>query len=399
MKIPTPIIPAGFDDPALERRFRAQFQRRHRLQNRMAAAFGLALYVLFSMVDFVVGGERWPEIVFIRLGLTFPILALVMAGLYVRRIMDRFMGPLVFTAMLLSGLSLAAMNTRLPPESENLFFPGLLIVILFGHVFFRTDFRWPSAATLLLFPVYLGMNFTLNPLPVEELIASTFYYLSAAFIMIYTGWLLERQERRTFLMEDRLRRQALTDALTGLPNRRAFFAHLAAEWRRALRARTRLSLLVVDLDYLKEINDTHGHAAGDAALRQLGQALSRQARRPGDLAARLGGDEFALLLSGGERERVLDIAQRIAAGFGVVPAKGSRPSLRLTASIGVVSAVPPPTHTPEDLLSVADAALYEAKAGGRARAVYRPLLGKWHQSASNAPAAPMPVPTHMVTMP
>ncbi len=87
---------------------------------------------------------------------------------------------------------------------------------------------------------------------------------------------------------------ALTDPLTGLANRPAFFHRLAIEWERAIRYRRPLGVLVIDLDGFKHVNDTRGHAAGDEVLRQVGASLARRLRGP-DLAARLGGDEFVVL--------------------------------------------------------------------------------------------------------
>lgn len=354
-----------FRDPGLEQEFWNQFQLRHRVQNRIAVLLGLLVFVLFALVDNEVGGSHRNAIWMIRLGIALPVLCGGMIGFFVDRIAHRFTGPLVFLVLFVSGISIVIMNILLPPEYENLYFTGLLIVLVFGHGFFRTDFRWPSAAILLVFGVYLATAHWIDPIPGPVLVTSFFYYVSAAVIMIYTGWLLEQQERSNFLMEHQLWRLAHIDDLTGLANRRAFIDHFAAEWRRALRDKRPISLLLVDLDHLKQINDTGGHEAGDAALKRLAQVLRSAARRPGDLAARLGGDEFILLLSGCDHGQAIKIARRLAAGGDL--AANSQQSV--TASIGLVSTIPSPNLTLELLLQQADQALYQAKRNGRAQAV------------------------------
>ncbi len=362
-----------FGEPELERQFRRTYHEHHQFQNRLAAVLGLVVYVLFALLDRAVGGDRWQELWTIRLGITLPPLALVLGGFFVPRIAHRYGGPLAAAALLIAGLGIVAMNARLPLDVQNLYFSGLLVTIVFIHALLRVDFRWVVGAAALLFVAYLAVAGILAPIPTHHLIASVFYYLSIEGVMAYTDWLLERQERESFLLHDQLHTQAHTDELTGLANRRAFFGHLKSEWRRALRDGTPLTLLLVDLDHLKAINDSAGHAGGDEALRRLAAALRPQARRPGDLAARLGGDEFALLLSGASPKRADQIARRLSQGFATLPACGNLPARRLTASIGLVTAVPTPVTTHEDLISAADKALYEAKTGGRARAVRKAL--------------------------
>jgi diguanylate cyclase (GGDEF)-like protein len=105
-----------------------------------------------------------------------------------------------------------------------------------------------------------------------------------------------RTQLRIKQLTDELRRAALTDALTGLANRRRFDEQLERERQRALRQCEPLSLLMIDIDHFKAYNDRYGHRAGDACLRQVARAIESQARRPCDEAARYGGEEFALLL-------------------------------------------------------------------------------------------------------
>ena len=116
-------------------------------------------------------------------------------------------------------------------------------------------------------------------------------------------------------MTERLQQQAFVDALTGLLNRRALERDLRRESGRAARHHRRFSLMVLDLDGLKKVNDTEGHAAGDAHLKSMAQAM-RNALRIGDTAYRIGGDEFVVLLPETEEGRAEAVAERILAEGG-----------------------------------------------------------------------------------
>lgn len=163
-----------------------------------------------------------------------------------------------------------------------------------------------------------------------------------------------------------LEKLALTDALTGLANRRAFLDALGAELARGHRHDHPASLLFLDLDEFKRVNDTHGHAVGDEVLAGFAQVLTRSCRR-GDLAARIGGEEFAVLLPMTGRVAAALVAERIRRATESFPL-GRSVVVSMKVSIGVAAAEdsPEPVEAAE-LLGRADAALYRAKAEGRNR--------------------------------
>lgn len=157
------------------------------------------------------------------------------------------------------------------------------------------------------------------------------------------------------------------DSLTGLANRRHFEEVLASEVRRAIRRRTPVSLLEVDVDFFKEFNDWHGHVAGDECLAGVAEILSRFARRPGDLAARLGGDEFALVLGETDAASTLRFAERIreaVVALGLVHGATNAP---VTVSVGAATLNSQGLHSERSLFAAADRALYRAKSAGRNR--------------------------------
>lgn len=159
------------------------------------------------------------------------------------------------------------------------------------------------------------------------------------------------------------------DPLTSIPNRRRFDEVLAAEWRRAGRSRTRISLLMLDVDCFKAFNDTYGHQAGDDCLRRVAAALSDHLPRAGDAVARYGGEEFAVLLPGTDAAGAYLLAERLrqqVERLGI-PHRASGVAPHVTVSCGVATRRPQGDEHPGTLVAAADAALYAAKGRGRNR--------------------------------
>lgn len=165
-----------------------------------------------------------------------------------------------------------------------------------------------------------------------------------------------------------LRRLATRDQLTGLLNRRELDRILVEETERAQRFKQSVALVMVDIDHFKSVNDTHGHPAGDAVLREVGQKLATHVRTV-DRAARFGGEEFALVLVQTDKVAAMEVARRILASIAAEPVVTQTGLvLPLTASAGV-AVLPGDADRVESLISAADKALYTAKKSGRNRAV------------------------------
>ena len=168
----------------------------------------------------------------------------------------------------------------------------------------------------------------------------------------------ELQRRNADL--DRLSR---TDALTGLYNRRHLDSELARLHRDAVRHRDPLCVLLLDLDHFKQINDAHGHSAGDDVLRAFADRL-RSDLRAGDIAGRWGGEEFLVILPRTDLEGGRAIAERMRSDTAAEPIVSGARSISVTVSVGCALG---PRASIEAVVQVADAGLYEAKAGGRNR--------------------------------
>lgn len=161
---------------------------------------------------------------------------------------------------------------------------------------------------------------------------------------------------------------ALSDSLTGLANRRHFDQRLNAEFRRAIRERAPIALVMIDVDYFKRFNDHHGHVAGDACLQMAAKAVMAGPRRPGDVAARFGGEEFAILLPGTDLHGALAVAEAVRAAIAALKfPHGASPMRILTVSAGVHACIPSRGQHARTLVEAADSGLYRAKAAGRNR--------------------------------
>lgn len=219
-------------------------------------------------------------------------------------------------------------------------------------------------------------------------------------VVVLVGYFLSgaRKNAQLSLATAELERISLTDALTGLANRRQFDAVLRREYRRALREKTTLSLVMVDIDFFKEYNDEYGHPAGDSCLRDVGGILQEVVKRPADLVARYGGEEFAIILPDTPQPETIAEACRQAVEARGIPHRLSSVAESVTISVGVAMLAPSELSEselsseqqslkreasgeqgdqegtgPVLLVDEADNALYQAKESGRNR-VCGPLL-------------------------
>lgn len=186
---------------------------------------------------------------------------------------------------------------------------------------------------------------------------------------------LRQQERTRKLRDEKelLARLARTDALTGLHNRAQLDASLEIELSRSRRSRSSLSLLMIDLDHFKRINDTHGHAAGDRVLRAVAETLG-QIIRCSDLACRYGGEEFAVILPDSTPANAYAVAEKIRLALMALNLREGQATIPITASIGISGTRPEGLTQAAELLREADQALYLGKQRGRNRTeMFRPL--------------------------
>ncbi|MDB6060442.1 MAG: hypothetical protein JWM78_545 [Verrucomicrobiaceae bacterium] len=229
--------------------------------------------------------------------------------------------------------------------------------------------------------VYLPIAVALPSVMSLLLIGTRESLMIAALSCVFIGYLMfaTRARQHDYLqaiktalqLEQRtkeLEYTSFTDPVTRLHNRAYFDVHLELEWKRAFRQGYPVSLLIIDLDHFKLVNDRFGHQFGDYVLQEVGLCLTTAAQRSGDVLARIGGEEFALLLINTDGEGATQMAQQIIEAVAALemehPEAGT---IRITTSIGCATRIPdqPEQHAARQLLGAADSALYAAKHAGR----------------------------------
>lgn len=203
----------------------------------------------------------------------------------------------------------------------------------------------------------LGVNDYVTKPPIEEEVRARVRNLILSKQLFDQ---VESQSRQLYSL-------AMRDQLTGLYNRNSLKEFAPRYFREADELDAPLSLLVIDLDHFKKINDSHGHMTGDNVLAAMGEMMKRIVRE-GDLAARLGGEEFVLILNHCDADEALRRAEAIRKGIAILKPDG----IEITASIGITSRPPGKQVQFEDLFKVADRAVYEAKNQGRNRVIALP---------------------------
>jgi diguanylate cyclase (GGDEF)-like protein len=219
-----------------------------------------------------------------------------------------------------------------------------------------------TAAAAVLGLLLIRAAFTFVPSLTFEVLANRLTYIyvfvATAIVFLGLGYVLGRRI-------DELRRLSTTDSLTGLANRRALHARLRDEWLRARRYDAPLSLLLVDVDGMKQINDERGHAAGDAVLRTAARAIV-VTMRVTDFGARWGGDEFAIVAPNTVRRSAQHLAKRLLEHLSN---EAREHQASVTVSVGVATVEPnrDSSATIDRLVVAADSALYQAKNDGKNR--------------------------------
>lgn len=234
---------------------------------------------------------------------------------------------------------------------------------------------WPAIISAYLMPRWVAWTTVGFTVAVYSPIAISILHgpgvtpcLALAATLVITLLVVGSLRERNAVLIGALQAQARTDGLTGLPNRRVLTEVLTAESARATRAGTPLALLMLDIDWFKQLNDAHGHAAGDRALQSLGRLLAANLRA-GDTVARIGGEEFAVVLPGCAAAEASRRADDLCREVAEESADWPHP---ITISIGVATqleGLSPDETVPRDgvarLMAAADDALYHAKRAGR----------------------------------
>lgn len=373
-----------FSRPA-SARYEADTGAERGLHLRRTILIGLLFYNAYSLVTVLL----MPDVR--MLGLMLRLLVVTPAWLGLAWAVTRVGGPMrerLVTAGMLCAVAVPILMfglSRHPLSGYGyLEYPMLLV---FGSM--MLVLRFPHALILAAAAAAMSIASLVarRDIPAELASAFVFQTVTASFFVLYGNYQIEAVRRSAYIVSLReiLRsvglerdRQTLTvlsetDPLTGLANRRALDAALDA-WSKSVPAQT--ALLMIDVDHFKSFNDAYGHPRGDACLRAVAEVLADTTRNDRDLVARYGGEEFSILMQACDDVEVEWVARRLAkriAHLGIGHSGRGDGIHVVTVSIGIAVLDAGRTVTPDDFLTEADAALYEAKRSGRNRHVVRQL--------------------------
>ena len=369
--------------PDLEKPFRRYYLATYVGHIRMSIVVGLVIFGAFGILDAVLFPGIRPAMWALRYGIACPAVLLALICAFRARRPERVQ-PVYTVALFVGGCVLIAMMA-MSHGVAVMYYSSLILLAIFAYAFSGLMLRYAVVSAVGTTLVYVVVSLSVGNLEAPMLMNNISGLVATNVIGLVTGYYLERYRRKDFLQtillridkrdleasNERLRELSYLDALTNIANRRAFEARFEREWNRAMRYRYPVSLLMIDIDNFKRLNDELGHQVGDECLTEVASVLGTFGSRPGDVAARYGGEEFVLLLSGTDAAGAVRIAEDIRVQVGAIRVGGPAPGTgrRVTVSIGLASVVPSPYVSREQVLGTADAALYQAKAEGKNRTV------------------------------
>jgi len=259
---------------------------------------------------------------------------------------------------------------------------SVLITVLFVNVVMRLRLMYAVTSTMMMVAGGLWFAYRASGLMASEKIVGASMLALGVAMTLTAGYSMERQERIGYLLfqsselqSEELHRLSNIDKLTGLPNRRALEEQFERLWLKGLQEKTPLSVIVIDIDNFKVVNDVYGHLYGDQVLQRVAELLLKALRVQDDHVARFGGEEFVILLPETTQEMAMIAAERVRKLVEMVGTPleqvPDKPVMLATVSCGVSTYVPDDRLSRQKLLKTADRALYQAKGNGRNRVEFR----------------------------
>jgi diguanylate cyclase (GGDEF)-like protein len=355
--------------------------------SRNVLSFGILFYLSFGISDYAIGHEYKNTLWFIRVFIAGALLTAVTV-LFNRQLI-RWVVPVITLGMIIIGLSILVFINILDEPYSYAYHFGLIPWQVFILISLRSFLRPIVFASTTVFISYIIFAYNQDLQSYSPKLDDLVETARALFILfwvllltmgIYLGYLMERASRmdyvknhllaldaqRLTLLSQELHLLSTTDALTGLSNRRHLEYCYDSEWRRAVRAQDSLAVIMIDIDFFKNLNDQYGHQAGDQCLKQVSAALMPYGQRSGELVARYGGEEFIVLLPKMSLSRAQNLAEGMCRKISnlEIEHKGSELK-KVTISIGIAAMIPTLQDQPDILLRDSDRMLYLAKANGR----------------------------------
>lgn len=364
----------SFPQP-IEQQFESDTSTRRCQRLTTGILVSVVIYNLFLVADWLLVPDVFWRAVAIHLGIVTPwmLAAVWLISGRPRRVVRESIAasiPLVITLQILYGF--AATTSRNAAHYQYVVIPTLLYANIALH---RLEFPFALRVTAIIVLAHAAAVVVTGHMSAPIVVMTLAQLVACAYIILVANYQMERDLRKAYLysLRDRLRHAladaaSRRDALTGLANRHHMDAEIARLWRSPHEQVSPVSVVLMDIDHFKSLNDRYGHAAGDLCLKRLAAIVMAELRGSGDLAVRFGGEEFLLLLPQLQLPDAIRIAERIrkAIEATAIPNEGAGPGKIVTASFGIATSCILDL-TAEDLLAAADSALYAAKRSGRNR--------------------------------
>ncbi|MEX0604064.1 MAG: GGDEF domain-containing protein [Marinobacter sp.] len=312
--------------------------------------------VFFAGLNFLFGSQALAFIELLMVGYSVFLLYIIRKTPHLERWILAYVLPF-FTAMM---FAMTAPRTTPSVFAWVLLVPILAHLLLGRRLGLGVAIFFIATAGIIFFYKHGDSPELMQPLPIANIIIIALSILAFSHVYEISR---EKSELGLFLM-------AQTDFLTGLANRARFNDIFERERRRAIREKHPLTVLVIDLDYFKEVNDQYGHEAGDKALVYVARLLQKRLRAT-DLACRLGGEEFGIILVDTPGRRAMQVAEELRSALETHPFEIGADSIAMTMSIGVAEFGPDGDEL-RAMLAAADHRLYQGKAEGRNRVIWHP---------------------------
>ena len=341
---------------------------RHRTETsllliRLALVLSVTFFATFLGYDAVTRRQfAQPFVYGIVFGVAAPSIVILLAITWIPKA-TRWVSTAAAITALINALSLTlvyALGLR-----KGVPVPYEILIMQFLYTFSLLGLAWRQATPIALVTLaFFVCASYFAGLDRDLLIQQTYFLTTSGMLGCIGCYMIEYAQRQSWARGELLRQMSEHDPMTGLYNHRVFYERADAALRQARRDSTMIAVLAIDADHFKSFNDTHGHLAGDEALRRIAALIRKHARRPFDLPARLGGEEFALMLYNTSAPSALNVAESLRAAVHAVILPSDR---RVTVSIGVALSVAHEALELTALVGMADEAMYRAKEEGRDR--------------------------------
>ncbi|ACM18667.1 diguanylate cyclase [Geotalea daltonii FRC-32] len=384
-----------FRDRDLEKEFRKANYEKNLPQIRVCLALGFLLYASFGILDHWIIPDIEQFAWTVRYYIVCPLLVGVFFLAY-SEIRYQYMYPLMVLAGFVAGVGIIAMILGAGAPGCFLYYVGLLLCLMFYYTFFRLPFLAATVLSWTIFLLYEVLVIWTKSIPLPILTNNTFFFIAFNITGMSASYSIERYMRQDFLQRRKIREQtenlkkalldveksrheaeemAKLDPLTSLYNRRHFFSIAERELARYRRYRHSLSIIMIDLDHFKRVNDTYGHFIGDQVLQALAAAIDKLMRKA-DTPCRYGGEEFAILMPETDLAAAQNLGRRIKDAIESTEIDTRKGPIKVTLSMGIASLDGAEDACIEQLVERADHALYQAKYSGRS------LIRIWDKSSS-----------------